>query len=85
MVEIIDSNSFYFIRTIMQLRTGKSLINFITSGLLSIFTFKRLRHTKEDLKKVEFGTSTQRLGIQFKEKIRDIFRFRWIRKQNYRN
>ena len=69
----------------MRLRTGKSFINFIAAGLLSIFTIKRQKHTKEDLKRAEFGTSTQRLGIRFNEKIRDIFRFHWIKKQNKRN
>jgi hypothetical protein len=69
----------------MRLRTGKSFINLMTTGLLSIFTIKRPMHTKEDLKRAEFGTSTQRLGIRFNGKIRDIFRFRWIKKQNNRN
>jgi len=34
----------------------------------------------EDFKRAEFKTSTQRLGIRFTEKIRDVFRFRWLRK-----
>ena len=60
----------------------KSIIGLLAAGLLSIFAKKKIKHTQEDLKKAEFQTSTQRLGIRFNEKIRDVFRFRWIRKRN---
>lgn len=33
-----------------------------------------------DLQKHDFGWSTQRVGVRFTERIRDSFRFRWIRK-----
>jgi hypothetical protein len=33
-----------------------------------------------DLKKAEFKTSTQRLGIRFTDRVRDIFRFRWVKR-----
>jgi hypothetical protein len=29
---------------------------------------------------MEFKTSTQHLGVRFTEKIRQVFRFRWIRR-----
>jgi len=35
--------------------------------------------TCDDLKRHDFPMSTQRLGVRFTERIRDIFRFRWIR------
>ena len=60
----------------------KSFVGLLAAGLLSIFGKKKIKHTQEDLKKAEFRTSTQRLGIRFNEKIRDVFRFRWIRKRN---
>jgi len=31
------------------------------------------------LKRADFKTSTQHLGIRFSEKIRDIFRFQWLK------
>lgn len=34
----------------------------------------------EDLKRHDFPVSTQRMGVRFTERIRDTFRFRWIRK-----
>lgn len=66
----------------MSPKTGKSFVSLIASGLLSIFSSRRLKHTNEDLKKAEFKTSTQSLGIRFNEKIRNVFRFRWLRKKN---
>jgi hypothetical protein len=35
--------------------------------------------TRADLKKQDYSTSTQRLGVRFTERVRDVFRFRWIR------
>lgn len=34
--------------------------------------------TGSDLKKYDFATSTQRLGVRFTERIRAAFRFRWL-------
>jgi hypothetical protein len=34
----------------------------------------------EDLKRAEFGTSTQKIGVRFTERIRDVFRFEWLKK-----
>jgi len=51
------------------------------AGVIMSFVGKSVhRPTGEDLKRAEFKTSTQRLGIRFTEKIRDVFRFRWLRK-----
>ncbi len=36
--------------------------------------------TAEDLQRAEFKASTQRIGIRFNERIRDVFRFRWLKK-----
>jgi len=57
-----------------------SFLGLLAAGILSIFGKSSGKITAKDLKHAEFGTSTQRLGIRFSEKIRDVFRFRWIRK-----
>ena len=57
-----------------------SFLGFIAAGILSLFGKKSGKVTTEDLERAEFKNSTQRLGIRFSEKIRDVFRFRWIRK-----
>jgi hypothetical protein len=48
--------------------------------VLSIFHKSTAKPTAEDFKKAEFKTSTQRLGIRFTERIRDVFRFKWLRR-----
>lgn len=39
----------------------------------------RKKATAEDIQKLEFKTSAQRIGISFTEKIRDAFRHRWFK------
>ena len=56
-----------------------SFLGFLAAGILSLFGKSLPKPTAEDLKRTEFKTSTQRLGIRFTEKIRDVFRFRWLR------
>jgi hypothetical protein len=46
----------------------------------SIFGRPLAKPTTGDFKRMEFKTSTQHLGIRFTEKIRDVFRFKWLRK-----
>lgn len=57
-----------------------SFFGFLMGGLLSIFGKSPPKPTTDDLKQMEFKTSTQRLGIRFTERIREVFRFRWLRK-----
>jgi len=33
-----------------------------------------------DLRKHDYSISTQRMGLRFTERIRDTFRFRWLRR-----
>jgi len=47
-------------------------------GLFSKFGKTKIRPTVEDLKRADFNTSTQRLGVRFTERIRNIFRFKWL-------
>jgi len=57
-----------------------SLFGFVAGLFLSLFGRSPAKVTARDLRRAEFKTSTQRLGIRFTERIRDIFRFRWLRK-----
>jgi len=58
------------------------VLGFLAGCLLSVLGKKSIRPAAEDFKRMEFKTSTQRMGISFTEKIRDVFRFRWIRKRS---
>lgn len=53
--------------------------NWGISLLLLISSLFKRKATSVDLKKMEFSSSTQRLGLSFTEKVRDVFRRRWIR------
>jgi hypothetical protein len=53
---------------------------FLLGAAVFIRGLFKLKTTPDDLKKMEFSSSTQRLGICFTDKIRDIFRRRWVKK-----
>jgi len=56
-----------------------SILGLFAAGLLSIFGKSPAKPAIDDLKRADFVTSTQRLGIRFSEKVRDVFRFRWLK------
>jgi hypothetical protein len=65
----------------MSVQTKLNLIfGFLAAEIMLIFGKSSGQHTAEDLKKAEFKTSTQQIGISFTEKIRDKFRFQWLKK-----
>ena len=53
---------------------------FLAGGILAVFSKSPPRRGVRDFKQAEFGISTQRLGIRFTEKIREVFRFKWLKK-----
>ena len=57
-----------------------SIMALVAGLLLSIFGKSPAKPTTEDLQHAAFKTSTQHLGIRFTERIRDVFRFRWLRR-----
>jgi hypothetical protein len=57
-----------------------SFLGWFAGLLLSIRGKSPAKPGNEDFKKLDFGTSTQRLGIRFTERIRDVFRFHWLKK-----
>jgi hypothetical protein len=58
----------------------KSLFGLLASVVLSMFGKSPAKQDVDALRQMEFKTSTQRLGVRFTEKIRNIFRFKWLRK-----
>jgi len=62
----------------MAAKSKKTFLGFI-AAILSVFG-KKLKPTAEDFQKLEFKTSTQQMGVRFTEKIRNVFRFKWIKK-----
>jgi len=65
----------------MRIRTKmNSFLGLLAAGLLSVFGKSPAKPIADDLNQMEFKTSTQRLGIRFSERIREVFRFRWLRR-----
>ena len=59
-----------------------SFLGLVAAGLMSVFGKSSAKPAVDDLKRADFGTGTQRLGIRFSESIRDVFRFRWLKKNS---
>jgi hypothetical protein len=52
----------------------------LAAGLLArLFPTRLPDITGDDLRRNDYSTSTQRMGVRFTERIRNVFRFRWIR------
>ena len=47
----------------------------------ALFGSRKVKPTTRDLKDADFPTSTQRMGVRFSDRIRDVFRFKWLKKQ----
>jgi len=58
-----------------------SFLGSLAGLFLLLFGKSSIKPTAEDWQRAEFKSSTQRLGIRFNERIRDIFRFRWLKKR----
>jgi hypothetical protein len=58
----------------------KSLFGLLAGVVLSMFGKSPAKPDADALRQTEFKTSAQRLGVRFTEKIRNIFRFKWLRK-----
>jgi hypothetical protein len=57
-----------------------SFLGFACAILAAIFHRGWAKPTIKDVERLDFKTSTQRLGVRFTDRIRDVFRFRWIKK-----
>jgi hypothetical protein len=56
-----------------------SFLGLLAGWILSLFGKSPRKPEADDLKRADFRTSTQHLGIRFSEKIRDVFRFKWLK------
>lgn len=56
-----------------------SFLGLIAGWVLSLLGKSLPKTGVDDLKRADFKASTQHLGIRFSEKIRDVFRFRWLK------
>jgi len=65
----------------MNFKRGKSaFLGSLAGAFSSVFGGKTKEPSAEDLKRADYNTSTKRLNVRFTEKIRNVFRFKWIKK-----
>jgi hypothetical protein len=57
-----------------------SVLGLLAGRILSIFGKSRIKPAQEDFRQMEFKVSTQRIGVSFTDKIRQVFRFQWVKK-----
>lgn len=57
-----------------------SLVAFFWGLTTSVSSLFKPKATPDDMKKIGFSASTQKMGVRFTAKIRDIFRRKWVRK-----
>jgi hypothetical protein len=50
------------------------------AGIISALFGNKAKPTAENHKNADFPTSTQRMGVRFTDRIRDVFRFKWFKK-----
>ena len=52
----------------------------LMAGVASALFGKSIKANTDDINQADLGTSTQRMGVRFTEKIRNVFRGRWLKK-----
>jgi len=56
-----------------------TILGYIAGLLSSVFGQQVQKPDVNNIREKEFSTSTQKMGFTFTEKIRNIFRFKWIK------
>jgi hypothetical protein len=54
--------------------------NLKISFVIFISSLFKKKLKSKNLKEIDFSTSTQKIGVRFTDRIRDIFRHRWVKK-----
>jgi len=52
----------------------------LIAGVASTLFGKSPKTSVDDVKRTDFKTSSQRVGVRFTDKIRNVFRNRWLKK-----
>jgi hypothetical protein len=64
---------------LLSQKSGKtSRLGFWAGLALSWLTAGKPAVTQSDVRKLDFLTSSQKFGLRFTERLRDVFRFRWL-------
>ena len=64
-----------------RLKRKRTLTALAAGAILSVCGRSDAAPLSKRMEEMEFATSTQRMGVRFTEKIREVFRHRWIRRK----
>ena len=56
------------------------LLGLMAGFLSSLFSGRKSKPSPRDMKRMDFKTSTSKIGVRFTDKIRNTFRSRWLKK-----
>ena len=65
----------------MAVKPKKKFAAMAAGAILSIFGKKNTKPGSEELAKADYKISTGRMGVWFSEKVRGVFRFRWMKRK----
>jgi hypothetical protein len=66
----------------MSIQSGKKKIaGFLAAIVMALRGGRHRKINSKDLRDADFKTSAQGMGVSFTEKIRDVFRHKWIKKR----
>jgi len=57
----------------------RKYLGVIAASLMSVLTLRRARADSGRISRMEFNTSGRRMGLRFPERLRDIWRHRWLK------
>lgn len=60
-------------------RSGASRLGRLAAAIASVFRPGCRRIGPDDLKRHDLPVCTQRIGVRFSERLRDVFRLRWLK------
>ena len=63
----------------MKAKRGKKQLDIALGVILAVLTFRKKKPDSHLMRQMEFSHSTRRIGLRFTEKLRDLWRRRWLK------
>jgi len=65
----------------MEADSGKNrILGAVVFGLCRLIGFRKRKIDRTDLKATDFSTNTAKMGVRFNDRVRNVFRHKWLRK-----
>jgi len=63
----------------MMAKRGRKKLSIAMGLIMTALTLGKKRPDSAQLRQMEFSHSTQRMGLRFSERLRDLWRGRWLK------